>query len=119
MSQIGRGILVLAAVGKDDTRKEAETLASKVLKLKLWDDDAGARVGSTLLYKQHSIDQCSGNAPYSTSQARFCVSRSSHCMRSRRRAISPTFIGRLAATRRENFTTISTTRSRKAIKLKE
>ena len=44
ISQIGRGILVLAAIGKDDTHKEAETLASKVLKLKLWDDDAGGRV---------------------------------------------------------------------------
>ncbi|KAL9054142.1 MAG: hypothetical protein Q9162_004325 [Coniocarpon cinnabarinum] len=41
VSQIGRGILVLAAVGKDDTRREAEALASKVLKLKLWPDDEG------------------------------------------------------------------------------
>lgn len=44
VSQIGRGLLVLAAVGKDDSRKEAETLASKVLRLKLWDDEGGGRV---------------------------------------------------------------------------
>lgn len=44
VSQIGKGILVLAAVGKDDTAKEAETLAAKVLKMKLWDDEAGGRV---------------------------------------------------------------------------
>ena len=43
ISSIGRGLLVLAAVGKDDTPKEAEMLASKVLKLKLWDDDTDGR----------------------------------------------------------------------------
>lgn len=49
VSQIGRGLLVLAAVGRDDTRKEAETLASKVLKLKLWDDEAGGRWKSSVV----------------------------------------------------------------------
>lgn len=38
VSQIGKGVLVLAAVGKDDTQKEAESLASKVLKLRMWDN---------------------------------------------------------------------------------
>lgn len=46
ISQIGKGVLVFAAVGKDDTRKEAAALAAKVVKLKLWDDDEGGRVSS-------------------------------------------------------------------------
>ena len=44
VSSIGQGILVLAAVAPGDTAKEAEALASKVLKLKLWDDESGGRV---------------------------------------------------------------------------
>ncbi|KAJ9295435.1 hypothetical protein DTO271G3_5891 [Paecilomyces variotii] len=42
ISSIGRGILVFAAIGKDDTEKDAESLAAKVLKAKLWPDDSGA-----------------------------------------------------------------------------
>ncbi|WEW60164.1 D-tyrosyl-tRNA(Tyr) deacylase [Emydomyces testavorans] len=42
VSSIGRGVLVLAAVGPNDTEKDAETLATKVLKLKMWPDDSGA-----------------------------------------------------------------------------
>lgn len=38
VSQIGKGVLVFAAVGKDDTAREAETLASKILKLRMWDN---------------------------------------------------------------------------------
>lgn len=45
VSSIGRGILVLAAIGPNDTRKEADSLAAKILKLKLWPDDTGANVG--------------------------------------------------------------------------
>jgi D-aminoacyl-tRNA deacylase len=44
VSSIGKGVLVLAAVAPGDTEKEADSLAAKVLKLKLWDDDAGGRV---------------------------------------------------------------------------
>lgn len=43
ISQIAKGILVFAAIGKDDTPKEAESMASKVLKMKFWDDDEGGR----------------------------------------------------------------------------
>ncbi|KAK4900943.1 D-tyrosyl-tRNA(Tyr) deacylase [Elasticomyces elasticus] len=43
ISSIAKGILVFAAVGKDDTLKEAESMASKVLKLKLWEDDQGGK----------------------------------------------------------------------------
>lgn len=38
VSKIGKGVLVLAAVGQDDTPKEAESMASKVLKFKMWDN---------------------------------------------------------------------------------
>ncbi|KAK4126668.1 D-tyrosyl-tRNA deacylase [Parathielavia appendiculata] len=43
VSKIGQGVLVFAAVAPGDTEKEAESLAAKVLKLKLWDDESGAR----------------------------------------------------------------------------
>ncbi|KAI2640233.1 D-Tyr tRNAtyr deacylase-like domain-containing protein [Xylaria nigripes] len=43
VSSIKRGILVFAAIAPGDTQKEADTLAAKVLNLKLWDDDSGAR----------------------------------------------------------------------------
>ena len=42
VSSIEKGILVLAAVGPRDTRKDADSLASKILKMKLWPDEAGA-----------------------------------------------------------------------------
>jgi len=44
VSSIGRGILVFAAVGPDDTPKDADSLAAKVLKLKMWPDDNGGTV---------------------------------------------------------------------------
>jgi D-tyrosyl-tRNA(Tyr) deacylase len=40
ISSIGKGILVLAAVSRDDTEKDVETMATKILKTKLWDDDS-------------------------------------------------------------------------------
>jgi D-aminoacyl-tRNA deacylase len=44
VSSIGKGILVFAAIAPGDTEKEVETLAAKVLKIRLWDDDAGGKV---------------------------------------------------------------------------
>lgn len=44
VSSIGKGLLVFAAIGKDDTIKQVESLAAKVLKAKLWDDsESGAK----------------------------------------------------------------------------
>lgn len=43
ISTIGKGILVFAAVSKDDTEKDVESMAGKVLKLKMWDDENGGR----------------------------------------------------------------------------
>ncbi len=39
VSAIGKGILVLAAIGPNDTKKDAESMASKVMKMKLWPDE--------------------------------------------------------------------------------
>lgn len=39
VSSIGKGVLVLAAVAAGDTEKEVDTIANKVLRLKLWDDE--------------------------------------------------------------------------------
>ncbi len=44
VSSIGKGILVLAAIGPDDTKKDVESMASKVLKMKLWPDENGGNV---------------------------------------------------------------------------
>ncbi len=44
ISSICRGILVFAAVAPSDTETEVDALAGKVLKMRLWDDDAGGRV---------------------------------------------------------------------------
>lgn len=47
VSSIGKGVLVFAAMAPGDTEKDAESLANKVLKMKLWDDENGGRVNST------------------------------------------------------------------------
>ncbi|KAL8833390.1 MAG: hypothetical protein Q9170_004300 [Blastenia crenularia] len=41
VSSIGKGVLVFAAVAPDDTMKEVESMAAKVLKMKMWPDEAG------------------------------------------------------------------------------
>ncbi|KAJ5820063.1 hypothetical protein N7474_005654 [Penicillium riverlandense] len=43
VSSIGRGLLVLAGVGKEDTEKDAEGLVNKVLKARFWPDENGAQ----------------------------------------------------------------------------
>ena len=44
VSSIGKGILVYAAVAPEDTHKDVEAMAAKVLKLKMWPDEAGGTV---------------------------------------------------------------------------
>lgn len=44
ISAIGKGVLVFAAVAPGDTEKEADSLAAKVLKMKMWNDESGGRV---------------------------------------------------------------------------
>ncbi|KAL9620958.1 MAG: hypothetical protein Q9160_004611 [Pyrenula sp. 1 TL-2023] len=42
ISSIGKGILCFAAVGPDDSQKDADSMASRVVKLKMWPDPAGS-----------------------------------------------------------------------------
>ena len=46
ISSIERGVLVFAAIAPNDTPKEVDSMVAKVLKMKLWPDDAGANVCS-------------------------------------------------------------------------
>ncbi|KAL8721961.1 MAG: hypothetical protein Q9225_001475 [Loekoesia sp. 1 TL-2023] len=41
VSSIGKGVLVFAAVAPDDSPNEVESMAAKVLKMKMWPDEAG------------------------------------------------------------------------------
>ncbi|KPI40325.1 D-tyrosyl-tRNA(Tyr) deacylase [Cyphellophora attinorum] len=41
VSSIGKGVLVLAAISPHDTPKDCDSLAAKVLKMKLWPDGNG------------------------------------------------------------------------------
>ncbi|KAI9847129.1 MAG: D-tyrosyl-tRNA(Tyr) deacylase [Thelocarpon superellum] len=43
VSSIGKGILVFAAVAPGDTVKEAEAMAAKILKMRIWDGEDGSR----------------------------------------------------------------------------
>lgn len=49
VSSIGRGVLVFAAVGPQDTTKDAEALASKILKIRLWPDETDSHVHPSYL----------------------------------------------------------------------
>lgn len=55
VSSIGRGVLVFAAVAPGDTEKEADSLANKVVKMKLWDDEEGGRVSKGSLLACETI----------------------------------------------------------------
>lgn len=59
VSSIGKGILVLAGVGKEDGEKDADTLVGRILKAKLWpDEDSGGQVSCLLqhLARDHPVD---------------------------------------------------------------
>ena len=55
VSSIGKGILVFAGIGKDDTEKDVQSMAAKVLKMKLWDDEKGGRVRHLQYFLQHLL----------------------------------------------------------------
>ncbi|RGP77843.1 d-tyrosyl-trna tyr deacylase [Fusarium longipes] len=46
ISSIGKGVLAFAAVAPGDTEKEADLMAAKVLRMKLWDDEEGGKAMS-------------------------------------------------------------------------
>ena len=48
IASIGKGLLVFAAVAPGDTKASVEAMAKKVLKVKLWDDDAGGKVRTSI-----------------------------------------------------------------------
>ena len=70
VSSIGKGILVFAAVAPEDTRKEVESMAAKVLKLKMWPDEAGRTVKSkcldTTIFMFLTISFISGSVTFKT-----------------------------------------------------
>ncbi|KAI9925612.1 hypothetical protein AWENTII_012729 [Aspergillus wentii] len=43
ISSIGRGLLVLAGVGKEDTEKDADSLVTKILKTRFWPTEDGGQ----------------------------------------------------------------------------
>lgn len=49
VSSISRGVLVFAAVAPGDTEKEIDSMASKIIRMKLWDDESGKRVSRASL----------------------------------------------------------------------
>ncbi len=51
---VGKGMLVLLGVGKNDTPEEAQSLADKILNLRIFDDSAG-RMNLSLLETQGQL----------------------------------------------------------------
>lgn len=56
VSSIGKGLLVFAGVGKEDTEKEAENIVKKILKAKFWPDENGVQVSQWLSGVRPAID---------------------------------------------------------------
>lgn len=44
IASIGKGILALTGVDRNDTIKDSERAANKLLNMRLWDDENGGRV---------------------------------------------------------------------------
>lgn len=63
VSSIGKGVLVFAAVAPGDTEKEADSLAAKVIKLRLWDDENGGRVFGPFQGSQYQFYSELGPSP--------------------------------------------------------
>lgn len=58
ISSIGKGVLVFVGVGKEDTEKDAEKMAGKVLTMQLWDDAEGGKVHSFLIQSTSFYIDC-------------------------------------------------------------
>ena len=72
VSEIGKGLLVLAGAAKGDTLEQAEALAGKIAKLRVFEDDAGKMNrsvldigGEALVVSQFTLcaDTSRGNRP--------------------------------------------------------
>lgn len=77
--QIGHGLLVLVCAEQGDTEQEADKLLSKMLKLRIFSDDAGKMnrsvqdvAGGLLIVSQFTLaaDTTSGNRPSFTQAAK-------------------------------------------------
>ena len=73
ISSIGKGVLVFAAVDRDDTPKEVESMAAKVLKMKMWPDEDGGPVCLCLMIGVHLLIEDSGSIMSKTSRAKYSV----------------------------------------------
>lgn len=76
ISSIGKGVLVFAAVDRDDTPKEVESMAAKVLKMKMWPDDDGGLVRYSylrLMIWVRLLIKDSGSIVSRTSRAKYSV----------------------------------------------
>ncbi len=83
ISSIGKGILIFAAVAPGDTEKDAEALAAKVIKMRLWDDETGGRVYDTActdVHRELTLMICSGSIMCRISMARSYVVCSDYCL---------------------------------------
>jgi D-tyrosyl-tRNA(Tyr) deacylase len=78
VSQIGPGLCILLGVGKQDTEKNADALADKIRKLRIFEDDEGQmnrsiidRGGEVLVISQFTLygDCRKGNRPSFTDAA--------------------------------------------------
>jgi hypothetical protein len=83
ISSIGKGVLVFAAVSAEDTRKDVESMASKVLKLRMWPDEAGGTVRRPRTLRLLSSNQISnGSKASKIFKGKFFVVRTTYLPRS-------------------------------------
>jgi hypothetical protein len=109
VSNIGKGLLAFAAIDRDDTIKDTQKCAEKLLKFRLWDDDDGKKVLPLNFYwPQMKLRLQSGSRMSKTLAAKFsavCIACASgaidindqkslnlHYWHLRRRETNPIFI---------------------------
>ncbi|KAK3914611.1 D-aminoacyl-tRNA deacylase 1 [Frankliniella fusca] len=55
ISSIGRGICVLVGIHKDDSEKDKEYLARKILSIRLWEDENGRKWARSVTDMQYEV----------------------------------------------------------------
>lgn len=116
ISTISKGLLIFAAVGKDDTQKEAESMAGKVLKVKLWEDDSGTKWKKNVQEIEGEVLCGTPPSPSFHSDDHACIklvsdvfgqSRNSHSSQRQGKATSQTSTSLLQRRRVRSYTTAS------------